>query len=149
MNELTTEQMEDCIRNVKEHFSRSFAHNEHTDQVIIVDAGAFHNELAGRLQSIADIDNKALIITPEMLDELHQVSCSGLNDLASAINALSMLSPEKVITDFSKVVEAAKGITFKNHKMSDTDDRKWYDVAANKGGKKRKQNYNNRQPWRR
>ena len=144
MNELTTEQMEDQIRNVKEHYSKLFA-NE--DQVIIIGGGHTDSRLELACQTLS---TDVMIITSERLTDICEKAGRPIDDILAMIEA--MRAPVRTLADeFEKAAlafnDAAKDFSSPiiiNHH----DNRPWYDVAANKGGKKRKQNYNNRQPWR-
>ena len=147
MNELSTEQMEERIRNViKEHYSKLFTND---DRVIVMGAGSFHHALAERLQRIAYIDTKVAMITPEMLTDICERAGRSLDEMMVAIE--SIRTPVKILAkEFEKAALSFKDLKggLESTVVINNDNRPWYDVAANKGGKKRKQNYYNRQPWR-
>lgn len=151
MNELTTEQMEERIRNVKEHYSNLFAMEDH---VIVIGSGNFHNELAQRLQRMADkISTPLHIVTPDELKGISSTVNQPLEDILNLIDQLAIPKTSTLGDDLKKLAEIANDISNERESLQypiiDNDDRPWYEKAASKGGNKRKQNYNNRQPWKR
>jgi len=149
MKELTTEQMEERIRNVKEQYSKLFAND---DDVIVIGAGSFHNEIADRLQLMADKMSTALhIVTTDDIQKLSAGVNQPIDSILDLIELCSRPAPRSIADDIENLAKIAASLNVNSGEDKityfDKDDRKWYDVAANKGGKKRKQNYNNRQPW--
>jgi hypothetical protein len=148
MNELSTEQMEERIRNVKEYASKFFTEEEHRDQVIIIGAGQIHSDLLDRLQNAADQLNSHFgKVTVMDIEKLAATTIRPVEDILVLIENLprpaSKMEELLRMTNGIKLTDALPGITI----ISDDDDRPWYEKAANPGGKKRKQNYKNRQPW--
>jgi hypothetical protein len=149
MNELSTEQMEERIRNVKVYCSKFFTHEEHRDQVIIIGAGQIHSDLLDRLQNAADQLNSHFgKVTVMDIEKLAATTSRPVEDILVLIENLprpaSKIEGLLKMTDNNKLADAIPSIKVLDH----DDNRPWYEKAANLGGKKRKQNYHNRQPWR-
>jgi len=145
MNELTTEQMEERIWNVKEAFDNGDMFKN--SKVIIIGGGHTNSRLELACQKLS---TDAVIITPDKLTDICEKAGRPLDDILAMIEA--MRAPvrnlahefEKAALAFNKAAQEFSSSIIINHH----DDRPWYDKAAKQGGKKRKQNYNNRQPWR-
>lgn len=126
------------------------------DKIIII--GASHQDvlqmqLARRLEkAAAKLSTSTLIITPEKIKKAARESTMSLDDILTLIeNFQPPTSPKE---DLEKLLLSAKHIEFGRMDMDDvrlslidTDNRPWYEKAANPGGKKRKQRYNNKQRW--
>lgn len=122
--------------------------------LIMVGAGiSFHHEVADRLQRIADKMSTPLhIVTTEDIKNLSITVNQPLEDILNLIENLHLPKTSSLGDDLNKLAleaDYALQIDSLHHPIIDNDDRPWYEKASNKGGKKRKQNYNNRQPWKR
>jgi len=122
--------------------------------IVIVAGLAFHHEIADRLQRIADKMSTPLHIVT--VDDIHTLSSNvnqPLEDILSLLEQCSLPKPRSITDDLENLSKLASKMDFNKQYLQspviEQDDRPWYEKAANKGGKKRKQNYNNKQPWRR
>ena len=149
MNELTTEKMEERIRNVKEYMYRFFSHDEHKDHVIFIGAGHTQSRLELACQKIS---TDVVIITPDRLTDICEKAGRPIDDILALIEAMRV--PARTLgDDLRKMALAANTAAIEVTSLSgvliDDDNRPFYQKIKDKGGKKRKQNYSNRQPWRR
>lgn len=142
MNDLTVEQMQDRIKNVKEYAEHYFTGAEHKSHLVIIGYGGFNLGITERLLAAAEIlSTPLMIVTPEKIESCSKNTATPLEDILMLIEGLpnevhsSYLEDKLVIT--GGIPERIDNIK----SFIDQDDRPFYQKMKDKGGKKRKQRW--------